>query len=122
MQDEGHRVQAVFPTWDAASMGFPIDAHAGRVETSLMLHIAPATVDLERAEPGTIAPLGDLIEDLRSGGVAAVAANGELGDPDGAGEAEGRRLLDDLVARSLDSIAPLLTVAEPITDPGLDQA
>ncbi len=116
MQYEGHRVQAVFPTWDAASMGFAIDAHAGRVETSLMLHIAPATVNLERAEAGTIAPLGDLIEDLRSGGVAAVAANGVLGDPSGAGQAEGRRLLDDLVTRSLHDIAPLLTAPSPTED------
>jgi len=73
------------------------DAHAGRTETSLMLALAPDTVRLDRGEPGSTAPLADTIDDLRTGGVAAVSANGILGDPTGATAAEGDALLDDLV-------------------------
>lgn len=113
MRYEGHRVDALFPTWDSAALGLPIDAHAGRIETSLMLHVAPEAVDLARAERGNTAPLGDLIDELRSGGVAAVASNGVLGDPHGASEAEGRILLDDLVERSLAAIAPLFVDQSP---------
>lgn len=75
------------------------DAHAGRTETSLQLCIAPQRVRLERAEPGDPRPLAELLPDLRSGGVAAVSANGILGDPTGAGAAEGAELLDRLVSQ-----------------------
>jgi mycofactocin precursor peptide peptidase len=78
------------------------DAHAGRGETSMMLALDPAAVDLDRAEAGDTRPLADLLPQLRTGGVGSVAPNGVLGDPAGASAAEGRRLLDaltdDLVA------------------------
>jgi creatinine amidohydrolase len=74
------------------------DAHAGRTETSLMLAIAPETVRPDAAAPGNTAPVGDLIDEMRTGGVAAVSRNGVLGDPTGATAAEGRRILDALVA------------------------
>lgn len=74
------------------------DSHAGRTETSLMLAIHPAAVRLDRAEPGVTAPLGELIDDLRTGGLVAVTANGVLGDPTGASADEGRELLAELAA------------------------
>ena len=101
---EGHDVWELFPTWDEASVGITVDAHAGRVETSLMLHIAPETVHLSDAAPGATQPIPELLDDLRTGGVAAVSPNGVLGDPYGADPEEGRRLLDDLVARSIETV------------------
>jgi creatinine amidohydrolase len=73
------------------------DAHAGRTETSLLLAIDPDVVRLDRAEPGEDAPLRDIMSRLREGGVAAVSANGVLGDPRGASADEGAALLGDLV-------------------------
>jgi creatinine amidohydrolase len=89
------------------------DAHAGRAETSLLLHLAPAAVRVELAEPGERAPVGTLIDRLRHEGVRAVSPNGVLGDPAGATAEEGERLLSELVracTRALDA----LRVAEPV--------
>jgi creatinine amidohydrolase len=69
------------------------DAHAGRTETSVMLHLAPQAVDLAAAAPGNTAAIGELLPQLRRRGVRALAANGVLGDPTGASAAEGARLL-----------------------------
>ena len=74
------------------------DAHAGRTETSLMLAIAPDDVDLAAAVPGDIRPLSELAPALRAGGVAAVSANGVLGDPRGATAEEGHSLLSAFTA------------------------
>ena len=73
------------------------DAHAGRVETSLMLAIAPQLVRLDLAQPGATEPLTELLPKLMEGGVGAVSANGVLGDPRGATAAAGTRLLADLI-------------------------
>jgi len=88
---EGHEVDMVLPVLAGS------DAHAGRTETSLMLHIAPELVELDRAEPGNDRPITELFADLRAGGVAAVSPNGILGDPAGASAAEGAELLVRLV-------------------------
>jgi mycofactocin precursor peptide peptidase len=77
--------------------GFGSDAHAGRVETSLMLALAPDTVRLELAEAGNTAPLSELMPALRAGGLAAVTENGVLGDPSEANAAEGAAMLDAMV-------------------------
>lgn len=79
-----------------------MDAHAGRAETSLMLHLRPDSVRLDLAEPGNTAPLAALLPHLRARGVAAVSRNGVLGDPRGASAAEGQRLL----AAMIDAAAP----------------
>jgi mycofactocin system creatininase family protein len=75
------------------------DAHAGRTETSLMLAILREVVQVELAEPGRLEPLHELLPALRSGGMAAVSANGVLGDPTQATVVAGSRLLEDLVRR-----------------------
>jgi len=89
---EGRRVLAWAPSVPGG------DAHAGRTETSLLLALDPAAVRADRAEPGAVAPLPDLIGELRGQGVAAVAPNGVLGDPSGASADEGVALLDRLTA------------------------
>jgi len=85
------------------------DAHAGRTETSIMLALAPWLVRTELAEAGASAPLPQLLARLRARGVAAVSPNGVLGDPAGAGGAEGEQLLDALAAtlcRALERWSP----------------
>lgn len=76
------------------------DAHAGHTETSLLLHLSPADVAMDRAEPGNTAPIADLMPQLRSGGMLAATPNGILGDPTGATAEEGERLFADLVRRA----------------------
>lgn len=84
------------------------DAHAGRTETSLVLAIAPDAVGPERPR-GATEPLTELLPRLRVGGVAAVTANGVLGDAAEASAEEGRALLavlvDDLLA-AVDRLPP----------------
>jgi len=96
---DGRRVLSWAPSIDPSSGA---DAHAGRTETSALLALAPSTVRLDLARPGATAPLPGLMDELRAGGVQAVAANGVLGDPTDASAAEGvallRTLADDLVA------------------------
>ncbi|MPQ98950.1 mycofactocin biosynthesis peptidyl-dipeptidase MftE [Modestobacter sp. I12A-02628] len=77
------------------------DAHAGRTETSLMVHVEPAAVRLEHAEPGVTTPVAELLPRLRREGVRGVSPGGVLGDPAGASAAEGAALLDAMVARVL---------------------
>jgi mycofactocin system creatininase family protein len=69
------------------------DAHAGRTETSLMLHVEPGGVREERAVPGDVTPIGALLPRLRAEGVRAVSPTGVLGDPTGATASEGAALL-----------------------------
>jgi mycofactocin precursor peptide peptidase len=80
------------------------DAHAGRTETSLMLAIDPGAVRLDRAEPGCTEPLEAIMPRLRAEGVGPVSSNGVLGDPSGASDDEGRRLLDELSADLLGAV------------------
>jgi creatinine amidohydrolase len=85
---------------DVVHLGTPdMDAHAGRAETSMMLHLAPQRVRPDLAEAGETAPLAELLPRLAAGGVAAVSPNGVLGDPAGASAAEGTALLGALVDR-----------------------
>ncbi|WP_017594134.1 mycofactocin biosynthesis peptidyl-dipeptidase MftE [Nocardiopsis potens] len=76
-----------------AAAGRAPDAHAGRTETSMLLAIAPDLVRTDLAEPGTTAPLADLLPAIRAGSIADASRNGVLGDPTGATAAEGRALL-----------------------------
>jgi len=76
-----------------------VDLHAGVTETSLMLHLRPDSVRLERAEAGNTAPLAEILPTMVASGVRAVSANGVLGDPAGADAARGARLLRAMVAQ-----------------------
>ena len=92
LEGEGRRALAWWPAIEGG------DAHAGHAETSMMLAIDHHLVRLDRAEAGNIAPLRELWPTLTSEGVAAVSANGVLGDPTGASATEGRLLLVRLAA------------------------
>ncbi|MEV1292366.1 mycofactocin biosynthesis peptidyl-dipeptidase MftE [Pseudonocardia sp. NPDC049635] len=77
----------------ASVPGVPPDAHAGRYETSVLLHLRPDLVRADRAVAGETRPLAEVIEALRAGGTAAVSPNGVLGDPSGASGDEGGEIL-----------------------------
>lgn len=81
------------------------DLHAGRTETSLMLHLNPVAVRLERSVAGELRPIEELLPELIAGGVAAVSSSGVLGDPSGANAAEGIRLLDLMVQDAAHRVA-----------------
>src|SRR4051812_3883945 len=87
---------------DVVHLGVPgMDAHAGRAETSLMLHLAPERVRPELAAAGDVRPVAELLPELATSGVRAVSPNGVLGDPAGASAEEGGRLLARLVAAAV---------------------
>ncbi|HEY2430822.1 MAG TPA: mycofactocin biosynthesis peptidyl-dipeptidase MftE [Acidimicrobiales bacterium] len=98
LRAEGRRVLAWSPRPEGA------DAHAGRSETSLVLALAPDAVGLSAAAPGDTRPLAEVAPLLRRRGVAAVSANGVLGDPTGASATEGHRLLEELVSDLTDAV------------------
>jgi len=91
----------------AAGLSLVPDAHAGRVETSVMLALAPQDVRLGAAAPGDTRPLAEVMPGLREHGVGWVSANGVLGDPTGASAAEGDALLRLLVEDLAATIAQL---------------
>lgn len=85
---------------DVAWLGLGVpggDAHAGRVETSLMLQLAPERVGSFAQVEGSTAPLADLMPRLRAGLLREASASGVLGDPRGATAEEGGALLAQLV-------------------------
>jgi creatinine amidohydrolase len=84
------------------------DAHAGRTETAILLHLDPGAVHLDLAEPGDPRPVSELIDHLRSDGVRSVSPNGVLGDPRGATAAEGDRLLAQVIAAGTVALDELL--------------
>ncbi|AWB93490.1 mycofactocin biosynthesis peptidyl-dipeptidase MftE [Aeromicrobium chenweiae] len=80
-----------------------VDLHAGITETSLMLHLRPGSVRLDRAEAGETRPLADILPLMMAGGIGAVSPNGVLGDPAGASAEQGAAtlavMMDDIVQR-----------------------
>jgi mycofactocin precursor peptide peptidase len=95
LESEARRVLAWWPRVNGG------DPHAGPTETSLMLAVRPALVRLERAVPGPVPSMADLVRS----GVRALSASGVLGDPRAASAEHGtelfHRLADDL-ARAVD--------------------
>jgi mycofactocin system creatininase family protein len=81
------------------------DAHAGRTETSLMLHVEPEGVLGERAVAGETRPIEQLLHRLRIEGVRPVSPTGVLGDPAGASAEEGAGLLGALADRLVAAVA-----------------
>lgn len=98
------------------------DAHAGRVETSLMLHLAPHRVNLALASAGNTTPIGELMPRLLAGGVRSVSESGVLGDPAGATAAEGATLLaamvDDVCRRIRDEADSAAENVPPLSPNG----
>jgi creatinine amidohydrolase len=84
-----HDQRSVFVWWPNVPEG---DPHAGHVETSLMLALAPEQVDLARAVAGPVPTMAELVRS----GVRAVSESGVLGDPASASAAAGARLFAEL--------------------------
>jgi creatinine amidohydrolase len=101
---EGDRVCTFVPTVTGG------DAHAGRTETSLLLALDPRMVRHNEVVVGATEPLATVLGVLRRDGVRAVSANGVLGDPRGATDDEGHRVLaaltDDLCELVRDAFGP----------------
>ena len=74
------------------------DAHAGHTETSLLLHLSPADVRVDRYRAGNRSPIAELMPSIRAGGVATVSEVGVLGDPTTASAAAGERILAEMIA------------------------
>jgi mycofactocin precursor peptide peptidase len=98
LRAESRDVLLFRPAWDG-------DAHAGRTETSMLLHLAPARVRMASAVPGDTRPLAEIWSLLRAGGVRAVSESGVLGDPAGATAGAGLALLDGLSAALIREVA-----------------
>lgn len=96
MRREHHDVWCV-----ACGHESPTNAHAGFDETSLLLHLRPDLVDVERITPGTTESLASLMPRLVAGGVKAVSANGVLGDPTAANSNAGSVLFGEFVDRAV---------------------
>jgi creatinine amidohydrolase len=73
------------------------DAHAGHMETSVLLHLSPEVVRTRDAAPGNTEPLADLLPRMREAGVAAVSTSGVLGDPTTATATAGESILAGMV-------------------------
>jgi creatinine amidohydrolase len=103
------------------------DAHAGRTETSLMLHVEPEGVLGPRAVAGDATPIAELLPRLRAEGVRAVSPTGVLGDPVGATAGEGAELLAGLADRLVAAVRtwdvdPAGRLREPRGTGGTDPA
>lgn len=86
LREEGRDVVAWSPRWGG-------DLHAGHVETSVMLALAPDRVGVAAAVVGETAPLRELLPRMRREGVAGVSPNGVLGDATTATADAGRTFL-----------------------------
>lgn len=94
LRDEGRRVMA----WHPRVVGG--DSHAGRTETSILLHLDPDCVRVDLIEQGSTARWRDIGATVLAQGLAAVTPNGILGDPTGATASEGSEIFETL-ARDL---------------------
>jgi len=98
-----HEQRRVLIWWPSAPDDDRVDAHAGWLETSVMLHLAPESVHMELAARGATEPIDELIDRLRAGGIRSVSASGVLGNPVGASAHDGARMVaswsQDLIAR-----------------------
>jgi creatinine amidohydrolase/Fe(II)-dependent formamide hydrolase-like protein len=88
----------VFVWWPNVPEG---DPHAGHVETSLMLALAPEQVRLEHAVAGPVPGMAELVRS----GVRAFSETGVLGDPTTATQADGVRLFAELAEQLVEAVA-----------------
>ena len=119
MVAEGHDVSWVPCAFESAT-----DAHAGHDETSVMLHLAPSRVRMDRVVVGNTAGLAELMPVLITSGVVAVSPTGVLGDPTGATADHGAALFDGLVTRLTATMRSALSQPPhrqtPMTDDGAE--
>lgn len=87
--------------------------HADEVETSMMLYIDPASVDMRRAVRELGLSTGPLRLTPRRGAPGTFSASGVLGDPTLATHAKGRVIVEGLVAAVLEDIERLRSATPP---------
>lgn len=100
---------AVMEVWTEVcaqeGMGERVGGHADVAEGSIMMALHPDRVRADRVEPGRVGPLEpDVTRRLFNEGMAAVSANGILGDPTGMNAALGRRLIEALAERTVSAL------------------
>lgn len=103
LRHEGHDVGWLACAPASPARPAPVDSHAGRTETSLMLHLRPDVVGPQRPVGATTA-LPRLLPSLREGGVRAVSPSGVLGDASGASAEEGARMLSEMVDAAVGAV------------------
>ncbi|MBT8404226.1 MAG: creatininase family protein [Gemmatimonadetes bacterium] len=102
---------AVMEVWTAvaeaeAGRGAGVGGHADVAEGSILLALHPEAVRSDRVEPGRLGPLdAEVTRRLFAEGMAAISPNGILGDPTGMNAALGRRLVEALAARVVESLS-----------------
>ena len=89
--------RSVIDWWPSGS---PDDLHAGRIETSVMMSLAPDEVSISRIATGPTPSMND----LEQHGVKALSPSGVLGDPTGATATEGEQWLAKWVANLVSTI------------------
>jgi creatinine amidohydrolase len=78
--------------------------HAEVLETSMMLHVHPELVHMERAEPGFTGEME--LDDLLKKGMRAISQNGIIGNPVAADAEMGSAVLDALVESLYSQVRP----------------
>ena len=96
--DEGRDVRVWHPRVPTG------DSHAGRTETSMLLHLCPEVVRVDRLEPGSTARWREIGTTVVEQGLAAVTRNGVLGDPTEATADEGATLVGQLVGQLVEAV------------------
>jgi creatinine amidohydrolase len=100
--------------------------HADEIETSMMLYIDPATVDMRRAVKDYAPSTGPPRLTRRRGAEGTYSPTGIWGDPTLATRAKGQLLVEALVAGILDDIEVLRKAtpppAQPVTPPSVPAA
>lgn len=91
LRAEGRHVDVWHPTVPGG------DSHAGRTETSILLHLEPGCVRTDRLVAGSTARWREIGASVVAEGLAAVTPNGVLGDATAASADEGARVVSQLV-------------------------
>jgi creatinine amidohydrolase len=87
--------------WAEESLGLAaeeVGSHAGHFETSIMLALAPESVDMQAAPKGFIGSADEATAVMATKGMTAVSEIGVVGDARGATAEAGRQYLEVLVA------------------------
>lgn len=102
----------------------PGGAHADEIETSLMLHVAPQSVDMKRAvkEYYHVEPEAPFRLSRQRVADAFYSPSGVWGDPTLATAQKGAALADALMKRILDDIAALRAATPPAASPAQPHA
>src|SRR6185437_6041495 len=87
-------------------------AHADEIDTSIMLYVDPAAVDMTKAVAEYGGGTGTVLT-RKEGASGVYSASGVVGDPTAATKEKGRALVDALVNGALDDIDKLRTAPLP---------